>query len=212
MNATQAALHQKLTLFLPKKKYNLYYLNLSTSDFRVPPSVPDKWSPFSSVRIAPVYPARDLRAATLRRSAPHWCAAVVAASFFSPPFRHRRCHFCCPPAPVAAARTPRPRANAKVRAKLLAEAKPRDPWLASLSLLPADDGAAVRSPPLQLLRCLQIPPRRSTLRSHRLPLPPSNTSFIPSKPPAFSPPLRFLSGAGGLRPGVVSMSLEFKIE
>ncbi|XP_062208335.1 Holliday junction resolvase MOC1, chloroplastic-like [Phragmites australis] len=88
-------------------------------------------------------PMNALRAAALRRSAPHWCAAAAAAaSFFSPPFRPRRCRFRRAPAPVAAARTPRSRASAKARAKLLAEAEPRDPWLASLSLLPTDDGAA----------------------------------------------------------------------
>lgn len=50
------------------------------------------------------------------------------------------------PAPAAAAET-RPtrspsRARARARAKLLADADTRDPWLASLSLLPVDDGEA----------------------------------------------------------------------
>ncbi|KAF8724175.1 hypothetical protein HU200_021192 [Digitaria exilis] len=85
-------------------------------------------------------PMNALRAAALRRSAPHWSAAS-AASFFSPPFRPRRCRCRRAPAPAAATRTPRPGASAKDRAKLLAEADPRDPWLASLSLLPADDSS-----------------------------------------------------------------------
>uniref|UniRef100_A0A0A9DE31 Hydroxymethylglutaryl-CoA lyase, putative / 3-hydroxy-3-methylglutarate-CoA lyase, putative / HMG-CoA lyase, putative n=1 Tax=Arundo donax TaxID=35708 RepID=A0A0A9DE31_ARUDO len=84
-------------------------------------------------------PMNALRAAALRRSSPHWSAA---ASFFSPPFRPRRCRFRRAPAPMAAARAPRSRASAKARAKLLMEVEPRDPWLASLSLLPADDSSA----------------------------------------------------------------------
>jgi hypothetical protein len=50
--------------------------------------------------------------------------------------------FCRAPAPSAAARTSRSRASAKSRAKLLMEAEARDPWLASLSLLPADDNTS----------------------------------------------------------------------
>jgi hypothetical protein len=70
---------------------------------------------------------------------PHWSAA--ATSFFSPPFRprrHRIRHAPAPP-PAAAARTPRSCASAKARAKLLAEAEPRDPG----------------SPPFSLTRCYQ---------------------------------------------------------
>uniref|UniRef100_A0A0A9AYB5 Uncharacterized protein n=1 Tax=Arundo donax TaxID=35708 RepID=A0A0A9AYB5_ARUDO len=89
-----------------------------------------------------------LRSAVLRRPAPQWSAAAAAASFFSPPFRPRRCRFHRAPAPVAATRAPRSRASSKARARLLMEAEPRDPWLASLSLLPADDnsGTAAASP------------------------------------------------------------------
>ncbi|RLN22700.1 hypothetical protein C2845_PM07G06150 [Panicum miliaceum] len=87
-------------------------------------------------------PMNALRAAALRRSAPHWSAAV---SFFSPPFRPRRCRIRR--APAAAAHTPRSRASAKARAKLLVEAEPRDPWLASLSLLPTDDTAGADAAP-----------------------------------------------------------------
>ncbi|PAN31407.1 hypothetical protein PAHAL_5G417500 [Panicum hallii] len=94
-------------------------------------------------------PMNALSAAALRRSAPHWSAAAAAASFFSPPFRPRRCHIrrAPAPAPAAAARTPRSRASAKARAKLLVGAEPRDPWLASLSLLPADDNAGADAAP-----------------------------------------------------------------
>jgi hypothetical protein len=89
-------------------------------------------------------PMNALRAATLRRSAPHWSTAAVASSFFSPAFRPRHCRCRCrrAPAPSAAARTPRSRASAKSRAKLLMEAELRDPWLSSLSLLPTDDSAS----------------------------------------------------------------------
>ena len=92
-------------------------------------------------------PMNALRAAALRRSAPHWSAA--AASFFSQPFRPRRCRIrrVPAPAPAAAARTARSRASAKAKAKLLAEAEPRDPWLASLSLLPTDDTAGADAAP-----------------------------------------------------------------
>ncbi|RCV23962.1 hypothetical protein SETIT_5G047100v2 [Setaria italica] len=92
-------------------------------------------------------PMNALRAAALRRSAPHWSTA--AASFFSPPFRPRRCRCRRAPAPAPAAttRTPRSRAGAKARAKLLLEAEPRDPWLASLSLLPADDSSGAGAAP-----------------------------------------------------------------
>lgn len=84
-----------------------------------------------------------LRAAVLRRSAPHLSAAAAASSssFFSPAFRPRLCRLRRAPVP-AAARSPRSRASAKSKAKLLLEAEPRDPWLASLSLLPADDSAS----------------------------------------------------------------------
>ncbi|KAL6627688.1 hypothetical protein ACP70R_031414 [Stipagrostis hirtigluma subsp. patula] len=89
-----------------------------------------------------------LRSAALRRSAPHWAtAAAAASSFFSPPFRPRRCRCHRAPAPPAAARTARSRADAKARAKLLMQAEPRDPWLASLSLLPAEDSAAADAAP-----------------------------------------------------------------
>uniref|UniRef100_A0A0E0C0H5 Uncharacterized protein n=1 Tax=Oryza meridionalis TaxID=40149 RepID=A0A0E0C0H5_9ORYZ len=58
-----------------------------------------------------------LRSTALRRSTLHWDAA---AAFFAPPFRSRSCR----------------------RRRLLADADTRDPWLASLSLLPVDDGEA----------------------------------------------------------------------
>ncbi|TVU01327.1 hypothetical protein EJB05_53235, partial [Eragrostis curvula] len=90
-------------------------------------------------------PMNALRAAALRRSAPHWSAA--AAAFFSPAFRPRHCRLRRAPAPTAAARTPRSRAAAKSRAKLLMEMEARDPWLASLSLLPADDIDAADAAP-----------------------------------------------------------------
>ncbi|CAL4964256.1 unnamed protein product [Urochloa decumbens] len=90
-------------------------------------------------------PMNALCAAALRRSAPHWSAA--AASFFSPPFCPRRCRCRRAPAPAAAARTPRSRASAKARAKLLAESEPRDPWLASLSLPPADGSSGADAVP-----------------------------------------------------------------
>ncbi|KAL6849951.1 hypothetical protein ACP4OV_020578 [Aristida adscensionis] len=91
-------------------------------------------------------PMSALRSAALRRTAPHWSAA--AASFFSPPFRPRRCRCRRAPAPPAASRTARSRAAARARAKLLMEAEPRDPWLASLSLLPTtEDGAATDAAP-----------------------------------------------------------------
>ncbi|GJN37917.1 hypothetical protein PR202_gb26917 [Eleusine coracana subsp. coracana] len=90
-------------------------------------------------------PMNALRAAALRRAAPHWSAA--AASFFSPTFRPRHCRRAPAPAPAAAARTPRSRSSAKSRAKLPMEAETRDPWLASLSLLPADDSASVDAAP-----------------------------------------------------------------
>ncbi|XP_066311737.1 Holliday junction resolvase MOC1, chloroplastic-like isoform X2 [Miscanthus floridulus] len=101
----------------------------------------------ASAAVANQDPMNALRTAVLRRSAPHWSAA--ATSFFSPPFRPRRCRCRCrrEPAPAAAARTPRSRASAKARAKLLAEAEPRDPWLASLSLLPTDDVAGADAAP-----------------------------------------------------------------
>ncbi|PWZ33143.1 hypothetical protein Zm00014a_019928 [Zea mays] len=89
----------------------------------------------ASAAVASQEPMKALGTGILRRSAPHWSTA--AASFFSPPFRPRRCRRA--PAPAAAARTPRSRASAKARAKLLAEVEARDPWLASLSLLPTDD-------------------------------------------------------------------------
>ncbi|BAD81146.1 unknown protein [Oryza sativa Japonica Group] len=84
-----------------------------------------------------------LRSTALRRSTLHWDAA---AAFFAPPFRSRSCRRRRVPAPAAAAET-RPtrspsRARARARAKLLADADTRDPWLASLSLLPVDDGEA----------------------------------------------------------------------
>jgi hypothetical protein len=93
-------------------------------------------------------PMNALRAAALRLSAPHWsAAAAAAASFFSPPFRPRRCRCRGAPAPAAATRTPRSRAGAKARAKLLLEAEPRDPWFASLSLLPADGSPGADAAP-----------------------------------------------------------------
>ena len=99
----------------------------------------------ASAAVANQDPMNALRTAVLRRSAPHWSAG--AASFFSPPFRPRRCRCRREPAPAATARTPRSRASAKARAKLLAEAEPRDPWLASLSLLPTDDVAGADAAP-----------------------------------------------------------------
>lgn len=99
----------------------------------------------ASAAVANQDPMNALRTAVLRRSVPHWSTA--AASFFSPPFRPRRCRCRREPAPAAAARTPRSRASAKARAKLLAEAEPRDPWLASLSLLPTDDVAGADAAP-----------------------------------------------------------------
>ncbi|KAF0897890.1 hypothetical protein E2562_001603 [Oryza meyeriana var. granulata] len=80
-----------------------------------------------------------LRSTALRRSTLHWEAA---AAFFAPPFRSRSCHRRRVPAPAAAARPSRSPARARARAKLLADADTRDPWLASLSLLPVDDGGA----------------------------------------------------------------------
>ncbi|CAD6238953.1 unnamed protein product [Miscanthus lutarioriparius] len=101
----------------------------------------------ASAAVANQDPMNALRTAVLRRSVPHWSAAAAAAAFFSPPFRPRRCRCRREPAPAAAARTPRSRASAKARAKLLAEAEPRDPWLASLSLLPTDDVAGADAAP-----------------------------------------------------------------
>jgi hypothetical protein len=78
-----------------------------------------------------------------------------------PPFRDAlvRRHLlfpCLPPASLplpprsstpAAARTPRSRAIAKSRAKILTESELRDPWLASLSFLPAEDSASADAAP-----------------------------------------------------------------
>ncbi|KAG8052694.1 hypothetical protein GUJ93_ZPchr0001g33198 [Zizania palustris] len=75
-----------------------------------------------------------LRSTALCRSILHWDAA---AAFFAPPFRSRRCHRRAP-APATALPS-RSRTRARARAKLLADADTRDPWLASLSLLPVDD-------------------------------------------------------------------------
>jgi hypothetical protein len=89
-------------------------------------------------------PMNVLRAVVPRRSATHWSAAT---SFFSPAFRPRHCRCRRKPAPPAAARTPKSRAIAKSRAKILVESELRDPWLASLSLLPADDSASADAAP-----------------------------------------------------------------
>ncbi|KAL5220298.1 hypothetical protein ABZP36_025011 [Zizania latifolia] len=80
-----------------------------------------------------------LRSTAVRRSTLHWDAAAATA-FFAPPFRSRRCRRRAP-APAAALPS-RSRAGARARAKLLADADTRDPWLASLSLLPVDDADA----------------------------------------------------------------------
>ncbi|XP_037412648.1 Holliday junction resolvase MOC1, chloroplastic-like [Triticum dicoccoides] len=83
-----------------------------------------------------------LRSTALRRSTLHWDAA---AAFFSPPFRSRRCHrrVLLPPAAALPAKS-----RSRAKAKLLADAGAVDPWLASLSLLPADgsDAAAAAAP------------------------------------------------------------------
>jgi hypothetical protein len=81
-----------------------------------------------------------LRSTALRRSTLHWDAA---AAFFSPPFRSRRCR-CRVLAPPPAALPAKSRSRA--RAKLLADVAAADPWLASLSLLPADDGDGDAAP------------------------------------------------------------------
>uniref|UniRef100_A0A0D9UZG6 Uncharacterized protein n=1 Tax=Leersia perrieri TaxID=77586 RepID=A0A0D9UZG6_9ORYZ len=84
-----------------------------------------------------------LRSTALRRSTLQWEAAGAGA-FFAPPFRSRRCRRR-PHPPLATAAAPRSRSpsRARARAKLLADADTRDPWLASLSLLPVeDDGGA----------------------------------------------------------------------
>ncbi|CAM0880877.1 unnamed protein product [Alopecurus aequalis] len=86
------------------------------------------------------YPMNALRSTALRRSTLHWDAA---AAFFSPPFRSRRCR-CRVLAPPAAALPAKSRSRA--RAKLLADVAAADPWLASLSLLPSDDGEAAPTP------------------------------------------------------------------
>ncbi|KAM0836651.1 hypothetical protein ACQ4PT_062169 [Festuca glaucescens] len=86
------------------------------------------------------HPMNALRSTALRRSTLHWDAA---ASFFSPPFRSRRCR-CRVLAPPAAALPAKSRSRA--RAKLLADVAAADPWLASLSLLPADGGDAAPAP------------------------------------------------------------------
>lgn len=83
-----------------------------------------------------------LRSTALRRSTLH---LNFAAAFFSPPFRSRRCHRRVLPSPAAALPA---KSRSRARAKLLADAGAVDPWLASLSLLPADgsDAAAARVP------------------------------------------------------------------
>ncbi|KAI5006682.1 Holliday junction resolvase MOC1, chloroplastic-like [Hordeum vulgare subsp. vulgare] len=86
------------------------------------------------------HPMNALHSTALRRSALHWDAA---AAFFSPPFRSRRCHLrvLLPPAAALPAKS-----RSRAKAKLLADAGAVDPWLASLSLLPADSGDAAAAP------------------------------------------------------------------
>uniref|UniRef100_A0ACD5VHL5 Uncharacterized protein n=1 Tax=Avena sativa TaxID=4498 RepID=A0ACD5VHL5_AVESA len=84
------------------------------------------------------YPMNALRSTGPRRSILHWDAATA---FFSPPFRSRRCRVLTPPAAALPAKS-----RSRARAKLLANVATADPWLASLSLLPSEDGDATPAP------------------------------------------------------------------